>query len=315
MLHLIFPTKKTDPELAPFRSGLVFGFFNALTWQVGRSAPDGVVVNAMSPIAVTRMVTAALARVPASGSPGGSSATGGLSLGSMPQPEELGPLGAHLVGDDLSWCSGQVVFAGGSEVAVVEPPRLLEAVRTADAASLAAVLGSVVPGALVPAEVAVEEIRRGQWGSGARDKLLASLNLGQAIVNYTGHGSTDMWRGQLLSTADARVLTNEARLPLFVMMTCLNGYFHDSSADSLAESLMKAERGGAVAVWASSAITVPAAQASMNQALYRLIFAPNNPDARSLTLGEAFAIVKAGVSDADLRRSLILFGDPTMQLR
>ena len=30
---------------------------------------------------------------------GGSSATGGLSLGSMPQPEELGPLGAHLVGD------------------------------------------------------------------------------------------------------------------------------------------------------------------------------------------------------------------------
>ncbi len=39
MLHLIFPTKKSDPELAPVRSGLVFGFFNALTWQVGLGTP------------------------------------------------------------------------------------------------------------------------------------------------------------------------------------------------------------------------------------------------------------------------------------
>ncbi len=35
----LFPTKKTDPELAPFRSGLVFGFFNALTWQIGIGTP------------------------------------------------------------------------------------------------------------------------------------------------------------------------------------------------------------------------------------------------------------------------------------
>ncbi len=124
----------------------------ALTWELGRCAPEGVVVNAMSPIAVTRMVTAALARVPASASSSGSSATGGLSLGSMPQPEELGPLGAHLVGPDLSWCSGQVIFAGGSEVAVIDPPRLLEVVRTADAGSLASVLDVIGPGALVPAE-------------------------------------------------------------------------------------------------------------------------------------------------------------------
>ena len=34
----------------------------SLTWQLGRQAPPGVVVNAMSPIAVTRMVTAALER-------------------------------------------------------------------------------------------------------------------------------------------------------------------------------------------------------------------------------------------------------------
>jgi hypothetical protein len=45
-----------------------------------------------------------------------------------------------------------VIFAGGSEVAVVEAPRLLEVVRTTDGVSLAGVIDAVVSGALVPAE-------------------------------------------------------------------------------------------------------------------------------------------------------------------
>ena len=35
----LFPTAKTDPELAPFRPGLVFAFFNALAWQIGIGTP------------------------------------------------------------------------------------------------------------------------------------------------------------------------------------------------------------------------------------------------------------------------------------
>ena len=33
------PTEKTDPELAPFRAGLVFGFFNAPAWQISIGTP------------------------------------------------------------------------------------------------------------------------------------------------------------------------------------------------------------------------------------------------------------------------------------
>ena len=39
MLPTLFPTAKNDPELAPFRAALVFGFFNALTWQIGIGTP------------------------------------------------------------------------------------------------------------------------------------------------------------------------------------------------------------------------------------------------------------------------------------
>src|ERR1044071_6299239 len=38
-MSLLFPTAKSDPELYPFRPGLVFGFFNALTWQIGIGTP------------------------------------------------------------------------------------------------------------------------------------------------------------------------------------------------------------------------------------------------------------------------------------
>ena len=35
----LVPTTKSDPELAPYRAGLLFGFFNALTWQIGIGTP------------------------------------------------------------------------------------------------------------------------------------------------------------------------------------------------------------------------------------------------------------------------------------
>jgi NAD(P)-dependent dehydrogenase (short-subunit alcohol dehydrogenase family) len=121
----------------------------ALTWQLGRHTPPGVTVNALSPIANTRMVAAALERARQEGRAGGG---GGLTLDSMPGPDQLGPLGAHLVEDSFSWCTGQVVFASGPEAAIVDQPRLMEVVRTTGAASLRALLAAFVPRALVKAE-------------------------------------------------------------------------------------------------------------------------------------------------------------------
>lgn len=121
----------------------------SLTWQLGRVAPEGVRVNAMSPIAVTRMVTSALEQA------GAGRAGGGLDLlKSMPAPEEMGPMGAYLAGERFDWANGRIVFCGGSEVALVEEPRLLEVVRTSGVASLGAVLDAVIPKALGPAETA-----------------------------------------------------------------------------------------------------------------------------------------------------------------
>jgi hypothetical protein len=166
--------------------------------------------------------------------------------------------------------------------------------------------------ALIPGNLRVEEIRRASTDDvTAKNLLIEKINEGQKIVNYSGHGSVEIWRGSLLTSADAAQLTNSDRLSLFVTMTCLNAYFHDVGTNSLAEALMKAENGGAVAVWASSSLTEPAGQSLMNQQLYRLLFGGG----QAMTIGEATAKAKAAVGNRDIRRSWVLFGDPAARLK
>jgi hypothetical protein len=168
----------------------------------------------------------------------------------------------------------------------------------------------------VPANVRVDEINRGRMDpAAAREQLIEAINRGEKIVNYGGHGSVNLWRGGLLTNDDAAAMTNTGRLAVFVMMTCLNGYFQDPGLDSLAESLMKAERGGAVAVWASSGMTEPSGQTAINRQMFALMFKGANIKGEPLTLGEAALGAKRAVGDADVRRTYTLFGDPTSRLR
>jgi len=157
----------------------------------------------------------------------------------------------------------------------------------------------------------VWSVYRGQAGDdAARTAILGSINEGKLIVNYMGHGAVDIWKGSVLTASDADSLTNGSALPLVVGMTCLNGFFQTPYVESLAEALLKAENGGAVAIWTSSGLTVPNEQAPMNQELVRLLF-----NGQGLTLGEAAAQAKAATTDPDVRRSWILFGDPTTRMK
>ena len=115
-----------------------------------------------------------------------------------------------------------------------------------------------------------------------------------------------------MTTADAAALTNRASLSLFVMMTCMNGDFHDPSVVSLSEALLKNENGGAVAVWTSTGMTVPTSQSMINEELFRNVF---DKVARVATVGEAILKAKAATGDRDVQRTWVLLGDPTTRLK
>lgn len=165
---------------------------------------------------------------------------------------------------------------------------------------------------LVSGDVRAVDLNRGQMAdvAAARTALLGAIARGQRLVNYTGHGNVNQWHANLLTNEDAVVLDNADHLPVFLMMTCLNGYFNDPALDSLAEKLLMNPRGGAVAVWASSGQTLPGGQWTVNQEMYRQMFS-----APQVRLGDAARAAKAATTDVDVRQTWILFGDPTMRLR
>jgi hypothetical protein len=103
-----------------------------------------------------------------------------------------------------------------------------------------------------------------------------------------------------------------AHLPLsfVVVMDCLNGYFQDPVLQGLAEAFLNAPNGGAVAVFASSGLTVPDGQHAMATQLYTLLYG-----SESVPLGDAVKVAKAATTDMDVRRTWILFGDPSMRIR
>lgn len=142
-------------------------------------------------------------------------------------------------------------------------------------------------------------------------QVLAGLNSGPLLVNYSGHGSVEQWSfADFLDNSTAANLTNGDQLSVYLLMDCLNGFFHDVYSTSLAETLLLAPNGGAVAVWASSGFTNQAPQASMNQALLQLL--KTNP---SMPIAAAIVQAKTGVTDNDVRRTWIFFGDPAMTLQ
>jgi len=168
---------------------------------------------------------------------------------------------------------------------------------------------------LIPSSLNIETITRGQLSdAAAKDRVVASIKRGQKLINYFGHGSVDLWRGGLLTSADAADMSSGGGPSLLLSITCLNGYFQDDAIDSLAESMIRVKRGGAVAVWTSSGMCGAAGQALMNQAALRLIF-DSDSKGEALTLGEATLKAKMSIGDIDIRRTYILFGDPTMGLR
>lgn len=128
------------------------------------------------------------------------------------------------------------------------------------------------------------------------------------LLAYVGHGSTEVWSAGWFTGTAAASLNNAPSRPFVAAMTCLNGYYHDLFTVSMAEALMLNANGGAVGVWASSALTEPAPQFEMAAELYRRLFA-------GARIGDAVREAKRATQDLDVRRSWILFGDPSMPLR
>jgi len=164
----------------------------------------------------------------------------------------------------------------------------------------------------LPATMQVTDLFVDNVGTAAaRGNIVNSINSGQALVNYLGHGSEEQWAGPFIFNEDSvNSLTNSSQLPVFLIMDCLNGFFQDVTAQPLGVSLILAPNGGGVAVLASSGLNQPTPQTNLDAMVLQSAFGANG-----MALGDAIVKAKSNIADPDVRRTFVLLGDPAMKVK
>jgi len=160
--------------------------------------------------------------------------------------------------------------------------------------------------------VATTSVMVNRADTNARTTLLAELNNGRFLVNYSGHGAPNLWAAtNFYSSADVPSMANGTNYSVFTMLTCLNGYFLAANNDSLAELVLKAQNGGGVAVWASSGKTTPDVQEVLARRFYQ-----KTSEGNMTRIGDLIKDAKMNVfGGRDVRLSWTLLGDPLLKVR
>jgi len=152
----------------------------------------------------------------------------------------------------------------------------------------------------------------------AREALLSAINDGRFLVNYVGHGASTQWAGEgVFKASDVAGLTNGARQPVILAMTCYDGYFHYPTVgnQSTAEVVTRAENKGAIASWSPTGLGVATGHDYLNRAFFDAVF--YDMDGK-VTLGQATTAGLLNLWSTGGNRDLIdtytLFGDPATTL-
>ena len=152
-----------------------------------------------------------------------------------------------------------------------------------------------------------------------KNAITTTLNItGALFVNFTGHGSVGQWsHEQVLRTNQAELLTldNGDRLPVFLEMTCLTGYwiYPGSSTTSLAVELLRLENAGAVGTFSPTGLGVAQGHDVLNNGFFDAVFKDGVQ-----TLGWAAVAAKLDLFQSgghfDLIQTYTVFGDPALKI-
>lgn len=146
----------------------------------------------------------------------------------------------------------------------------------------------------------------------ARESLYRSVERGNLITAYTGHGGEVGWASErLLQLSDVNSWTNGDHLPLFVTITCEFTRFDDPFRTSAGEQLLLNSKGGAIGLISTTRVVYVPGAISLNRAVFSSLF--EKELGSYATLGDIVRRSKNDVLDSD-RVRFSLIGDPALRL-
>ena len=156
------------------------------------------------------------------------------------------------------------------------------------------------------------------YGDGAiHNEVMNSLDGGALLASYVGHSSIHEWDqdGIIFHLSNIASLNNGLALPVFLQMTCYTSDFSYPGLDTLDESLVRHNGGGAIATWGPTTTGLSTGHKILHQAFFYVL------DTGSIRLGAIIQEAKvqaepglAAATSLDLLDTFILLGDPAMNL-
>lgn len=193
----------------------------------------------------------------------------------------------------------------------------------ADAAGNFADLSDDIADNYLPSPYSAEKIYYGvtyplDGGSATRQAIINAINAGRLVVSYVGHANPTWWGlEKFFQVSDIPYLTNADRLPFMVPMTCLDGYYINpsESAQSLSESLVRAQDKGAIASFAPSGKGVASGHDTLEKGLFEAIFTDKINLLGPATTQAKDYLYNTAPAHRDLIDTYLLFGDPATRLQ
>ncbi len=150
----------------------------------------------------------------------------------------------------------------------------------------------------------------------AKDRIINALGEGAVIAQYAGHGGRIVWAHESIFDNNAVDKVKETtHLPFMLVLSCYNGYFDSPGQPSMAEKLLRKERGGIIAMLSATRLTYGFGNEALNRIIFDMLFQRNIRQLGPLSFDSKLELLLTeGTGQLDVMLAYTLFGDPAMQI-
>lgn len=158
---------------------------------------------------------------------------------------------------------------------------------------------------------------QGRRKPGVNEAIIQGWNEGRLIINYVGHGSTDLWAHEQVFDRASTIpqLNNGYYLPLVTIASCDLARWDDPFNISAGEQLVNKSAGGGIGVIAATRPVYSGPNAAFNEELWRNMIFKKDTLHFPIRIGTAMFITKQVPSlVGDNTAKFTLIADPTLRV-
>ena len=150
----------------------------------------------------------------------------------------------------------------------------------------------------------------------AKDMIIEALGDGAVLAQYAGHGGNTVWAHEIIfDNVSVDQVEETDKIPFMLVLSCYNGYFDKPGEPSMAEKLLRKERGGIIGMLSATRLTYGSGNDALNRIIFDMVFKRNVRQLGPLSFDSKVELLMTeGTGQIDVMMEYTLFGDPALQI-